>query len=107
MRLLTLADALAAVHAPVVIAVVVHRPLAVEQQPVLAELESQRAVGALVELVAVLGVRVELESFAFGTGAELHELGLGLGSAACLFQLRDGRHYGRPCRETTTTNMAG
>ena len=56
-----------AVHVPVVVAVVVRRARAsLEQQPVLAALQCQRAVAAQVELVAQLGMRVGLDAFLLG-----------------------------------------
>lgn len=59
----------AALDRPIVVAVIVHRSFAVEQQAVLALLQRQRAVGAEEELVTVLGVTVRLDAMllrAFG-----------------------------------------
>ena len=50
--------ALAAVDGPVVVAMIMHGALAVEEQSVLAGLQAQGAVGAEEEGVAVLGVGV-------------------------------------------------
>lgn len=55
-----------AVHGPVVVAVIVHRSLAVKEQSVLAGLQRESAVGAKEELVAILGVRVRLLAVLFG-----------------------------------------
>ena len=49
-----------------VVAVVVHGPLAVEQQSVLTHLLGQRAVGAEVEVVAQVGVGVGLDTMLLG-----------------------------------------
>uniref|UniRef100_A0A182V9U5 Uncharacterized protein n=1 Tax=Anopheles merus TaxID=30066 RepID=A0A182V9U5_ANOME len=54
--------AVTAVDRPVVVAVVVDRTLAVEQQPVLARLERERTVGAEEELVAVVRVQAPGEN---------------------------------------------
>lgn len=69
-----------------VVAVVVHGTLAVvEEQAVLAGLERQRAVGALVELVAVRRVRVQLQALGFHARVDLEVLGRQLAGqlAAC------------------------
>jgi len=58
-------DPLPAVDGPVVVAVVVHSPVTVKHKPVLTNLLVQGAVGALVELVAVLLVGVQLEAVGF------------------------------------------
>jgi len=49
-----------AVDAPVIVAIVVHSALAVKQQAVLTGLQRQGAVGTLVELVAGIGMGVQL-----------------------------------------------
>jgi len=54
-----------AVHGPVVVAVLVHGPGTVVQQTVLAQLFRKGAVGALVETVAGVRVRVSLEAELF------------------------------------------
>jgi len=59
---------LPAVDGPVVVAVVVHSAVPVKHQPVLTNLLVQGAVGALVELVAVLLVGVQLESVGLRAG---------------------------------------
>lgn len=58
--------AFATVDGPVVVAVIVHGALAVEEQSVLARLQRQRAVGAQEELVTVLRVSVRLDAVLLG-----------------------------------------
>jgi len=70
---------LPAVDGPVVVAVVVHGPVPVKHQPVLTNLLVQGAVGALVELVAVLLVGVQLEAVGLWAG---RVLGRGTGCQA-------------------------
>lgn len=67
----TISLASLAVDAPVVVAVVVHGALAVEQQAVLAGLQGEGAVGALEELVAADGVMVQLQAVVLGAGRDL------------------------------------
>lgn len=73
---LTIPLATLAVHRPVVVAVVVHRALAVEEQPVLAGLQGQGAVGAEEELVAVLRVGVGLDAVLLGALGCAHGQGM-------------------------------
>lgn len=58
--ILTISFPFSAFRSPVVIAVVVHGPLAVEEQAVFAGLHRQRPIRAEEELVAELWVRVRL-----------------------------------------------
>lgn len=67
----TISLASLAVDAPVVVAVVVHGALPVEQQAVLAGLQGEGSVGALVELVAADGVMVQLQAIVLGAGRDL------------------------------------
>jgi hypothetical protein len=58
----TFKETIAAVGGPVVIAKVVDGSSAIEEQSILTGFQRERAVGALVKLVAVLRVGVRLES---------------------------------------------
>jgi hypothetical protein len=58
----TFKETIAAVSGPVVIAKVVDGSSAIEEQSIFASFQCERAVGALVKLVAVLRVGVRLES---------------------------------------------
>lgn len=65
----------AAVDGPVVVAVVVHGALAVEQQAVLAHLLGEGAVGAEVEVVAEVRVRVGLDAVLLWAALPAHQAG--------------------------------
>merc|ERR1719461_1446233 len=58
---------LAAVHGPVVVAVVVDICVSVKHQPVLTNLLSQSSIGTFVELVTILFMRIHLETVWFWT----------------------------------------
>jgi len=64
-------DAVAAVGVPVIFAVVVNASLAVKEQTILASLQSQGAIFALVKLVAVLRVGIQLKTVRLGARADL------------------------------------
>lgn len=59
-------DAAFAIHTPVVVAVVVHSAPAVKEEAVLACLQGEGSVLALVELVAVFRVGIGLETVRLG-----------------------------------------
>jgi hypothetical protein len=73
--ILTSSLARATVDGPVVVAVVVHGTLAVEEEPVGALLEADRAVGALEEVVAQVRVRVRLLAVLLGAPGHSQERG--------------------------------
>jgi len=73
---LTIPLATLAVHRPVVVAVVVHRSLSIEEQSVLTGLQGQGAVGAEEELVAVLRVGVGLHAVLLGALRRSHGQGM-------------------------------
>lgn len=73
---LTIPLAALTIHRPVVVAMVVHRALAVEEEAVLAGLQGQGAVGAEEELVAVLRVGVSLDAILFWAFRRAHSQGL-------------------------------
>lgn len=68
---LTFVDAVATVGVPVIFAVVVNASFAVKEQTVLASLQSQGAIFALVKLVTVLRVRIQLQTVRLGARADL------------------------------------
>jgi len=68
-------NSLAAVSGPVIVAVFVNGAFAVEEKTIAARLQSQRSVGAFVELVTVLRVGVQLQTERFRARADLHITG--------------------------------
>lgn len=59
---LTISFAFSTVNSPVVVAVVVDSTLAIKEKAIFAEFLSQGAVGTLVEGIAAIWVRIQLES---------------------------------------------
>lgn len=58
--------AFAAIHRPIVVAMVVNGTLAIEEQTILACLQRQSSIRAEEELIAVLRVSVRLDAVLFG-----------------------------------------
>lgn len=76
-----------AVDRPVVVAVIVDRAFAVEEQTVLARLQGQGAIGAEEELITVLGVGVGLHAILLGA------FGCANSQSICCNMIRDRYRY--------------
>ena len=69
---LAFVNSFAAIGGPVIVAIFVNGAFSIEEEAIAARLQSQRSIGAFVELVTVFRVRVQLETERFWARGDLH-----------------------------------